>query len=104
MVLGLMLALALQGQAAQRARAEAMSGDALRSGARLQLVSGQHPGARASLRGALEIGDSREARRLWMQLQGKPLLWERALLNTVRDIWREIPTHKTLHLRWDAVP
>jgi hypothetical protein len=25
-------------------------------------------------------------------------------LNTVRDIWREIPTDKTLHMRWHAIP
>ena len=70
----------------QRTRAETRRGEALRQGARAAFGQRHLLEARAKLRMALEIEDTRSSRALWWQLANDPLLWSRQLDAFVYDL------------------
>ena len=70
----------------QRQEAHRQRGAALEAGARAALLRGEALEARASLRGALESGDSLASRALWWRLQKIPLHWKATLNGIVYAI------------------
>jgi WD40 repeat protein/serine/threonine protein kinase len=66
--------------------AEAKRAEALREGAQAALVRDELLEARAKLRVALEIADTRTARALWSRLQDQPLLWKKELAAPVNRV------------------
>jgi len=73
--IAVVLAFAWQSAERQRVVAEQEQIDALLEGARADILGRNHLNARAKIRSALELGDSRLARPLWWSLQQQPLRW-----------------------------